>query len=158
MLARIETWIRSFLQRLNVSRVEERTAALMQFVRFSIVGGSSTVVNYLLNVLTLLLLKPYDLSWDYVAGNMVAFVLSVLWSFYWNNRFVFRKADGQERSVPRTLLRTFLVYGFTGIVLSNLFSTLWIHVLGISKVIAPLLNLFINVPVNYIVNKKWAYR
>ena len=34
---------------------------------------------------------------------------------------------------------------------------LWIEILKISKYIAPLLNLTISVPVNYILNKSWAF-
>jgi putative flippase GtrA len=57
----------------------------------------------------------------------------------------------------RVLLRTYACYGFTGIILNNILSTLWIKGLGISKYISPLLNLFITIPVNYLTNKYWAY-
>ncbi len=106
-----------------------------------------------LNVLVLLALKPLNVSWDFIVGNMVAFILSVLWSFYWNNRFVFTVQEGQHRSIWRSLLKTYVAYGFTGIILNNILSWLWINVLDISKFIAPLINLIISVPVNFIINK-----
>ena len=111
-----------------------------------------------LNVLVLLALKPLNVSWDFIVGNMVAFILSVLWSFYWNNRFVFTVQEGQHRSIWRALLKTYVAYGFTGIILNNILSWLWINVLDISKFIAPLINLIISVPVNFIINKMWAFK
>ena len=130
----------------------------IQFIKFGIVGLSNTVVSYIFNVLVLLALQPFEVNWDFVAGNMVAFVLSVLWSFYWNNRLVFRAENGEKRSVWKTLVKTYIAYGFTGIILNNLLSLLWISVLGLSKYIAPLLNLVLSVPLNFIINKFWAFK
>lgn len=130
----------------------------IQFIKFGIVGLSNTVVSYIFNVLVLLALQPFEVNWDFVAGNMVAFVLSVLWSFYWNNRLVFRTENGEKRLVWKTLVKTYIAYGFTGIILNNLLSLLWISVLGLSKYIAPLLNLVLSVPLNFIINKFWAFK
>ena len=139
-------------------RVKENTVdALVQFVKFGIVGLTNTIISYALNVGVLLVLKPYNISWDYIAGNVVAFILSVLWSFYWNNKYVFLLKDGQTRKLWKALLKTYIAYGFTGIVLSNVLSYIWINILGISKFIAPLLNLVISIPLNFIINKMWAF-
>ena len=130
----------------------------IQFIRFCIVGLSNTLLSYGLNVLILMLLASFDWKWDYVAGNIIAFVLSVLWSFYWNNRFVFRSEEREKRNIWKALIRTYLAYGFTGILLNNLLSWIWISVMGISKYIAPLMNLVISVPLNFLINKFWAFR
>ena len=131
---------------------------LVQFIKFGIVGVSNTLVSYLLNLLCLFVLDKYDVAYDYVIANTVAFVLSVLWSFYWNERFVFtEKHDGYRTNRFVRLLKMYLSYGFTGIILNNVLSFLWISVLGISKVIAPLINSAIGVPINYVINKKWTF-
>lgn len=130
----------------------------IQFIKFGIVGVSNTLVSYLLNLLCLLLLDKYDVAYDYVIANTVAFVLSVLWSFYWNERFVFtEKQEGYRSNRLVRLLKMYLSYGFTGIILNNVLSFLWISVLGISKVIAPLINSAVGVPINYVLNKKWTF-
>lgn len=131
---------------------------LVQFIKFGLVGISNTVISYVLNIITLLLLKPIQAGWDYIAANLVAFGLSVLWSFYWNNRYVFTTEKGEHRSIFKTLVKTYISYGFTGIVLNNILSWLWIEKLGISKYIAPLINLVVSVPLNFIINKLWAFR
>ena len=46
----------------------------------------------------------------------------------------------------------------TGIILANVLSFVWINILGISKYIAPLINLIVSVPVNFFMNKLWAYK
>ena len=143
---------------LHLSVLDKNWEGFMQFVKFGIIGLSNTVISYILNVADLLILSPFSVSWDFFAGNMVGFLLSVLWSFYWNNRFVFTMQEGQQRSVWKALLKTYLAYGFTGIILNNILSWLWITKFGISKFIAPVINLIISVPLNFIINKLWAFR
>lgn len=143
---------------LHLSVLDKNWEGFMQFVKFGIIGLSNTVISYILNVSVLLILSPFSVSWDFFAGNMVGFLLSVLWSFYWNNRFVFTMQEGQQRSVWKALLKTYLAYGFTGIILNNILSWLWITKFGISKFIAPVINLIVSVPLNFIINKLWAFR
>lgn len=143
---------------LHLSALDKNWEGFMQFVKFGIIGLSNTVISYILNVAVLLILSPFSVSWDFFAGNMVGFLLSVLWSFYWNNRFVFTMQEGQQRSVWKALLKTYLAYGFTGIILNNILSWLWITKFGISKFIAPVINLIVSVPLNFIINKLWAFR
>ncbi len=131
---------------------------LVQFVKFCLVGVSNSIVSYGINVFVLVLAKPFNLSWDYVLGNIVSFLLSVLWSFYWNNRFVFTAKEGKKRNLFHALIKTYLTYSFTCIVLNNFLSYFWIEILHISKYIAPLINLVIGIPINYLINKYWAFK
>ena len=157
-----EEWIRKivqlFFRLIHKNPDEKTTESLVQFVKFGIVGATNTAISYGINVLVLKLLEPYRLPWDYVAGNAVAFILSVLWSFYWNNKYVFTRQEGQERNLWKALLKTYVSYGFTGILLTNLLSWVWIDVLGISRYVAPLLNLVISIPLNFIINKFLAFK
>lgn len=82
----------------------------------------------------------------------------MLWSFYWNNRIVFKINDGEKRSVIKSLCKTYITYGVTGILLSNILSYLWIECIGMSKYIAPILNIIICVPLNFILNKYWSFK
>jgi putative flippase GtrA len=146
------------LARLGIHCTMEQSASLLQFIKFGVVGVTNTALSYCLNAAVLLILQPYKLKWDYVAGNLVAFFLSVLWSFYWNNKYVFKEKEGQRRSIWKTLVKTYISYAFTGILLANVLSYLWIEVFGISKFVAPVINLFISVPLNFLINKKWAFK
>lgn len=137
---------------------ESAVSSLTQFIKFGIVGVSNTVVSYVINILVLFVMKPVNVSWDYFVGNIVAFLLSVLWSFYWNNKYVFTLEEGKSRSIGKALLKTYISYGFTGIILNNILSWIWAEVLGISKYIAPIINLVVSVPINFFMNKLWAFR
>jgi len=137
---------------------EKAAQALTQFIKFGMVGVTNTLLSYAIYVAVLKLLEPAHVSWDYVAGNIVSFVLSVLWSFYWNNKYVFAEKEGQKRAVLPALLKTYAAYALTGILLTNVLSWVWIDVLGISRYIAPILNLVINTPLNFIINKIWAFQ
>ena len=79
---------------------EEAFAAFMQFVKFGIVGVSNTVISYVLYVVSLCLFQKLGVlpKADYLVAQIIAFVLSVLWSFYWNNKMVFVQEDGQGRA------------------------------------------------------------
>lgn len=137
---------------------ERLKSTLRQFIRFGIVGVSNTLIGYALNIGTLLLLRPYGLSWDYYAANLVAFVLGVLWSFYWNNRFVFKQGDNEERVWWKTLLKTYASYALSGLVLTNILAWFWVEQLGISKYLAPIPTLLFTVPMNFLLNKFWAFK
>lgn len=147
----------SFLFKLiNRHISEEKVDIFVEFICFCCVGVTNTIVGYIANISTLFLLSNYE--YDYVIANIVCFIVGTLWAFFWNNRFVFDIKEGKTRSWIKALLKTFALYAFSGIILSNLLSYLWIDVLGISKVVAPLINAMINVPVNYILSKVWAFR
>lgn len=132
----------------------------MEFVRFGIVGVSNTVINYGIYVGTLLLLRTYaDLpKVDYYIAQVIAFVLSVLWSFYWNSRMVFRLEEGEERSWWRALIKTYISYSFTGLFLNSILLFICVDLLHISAFIAPIINLLVSVPINFLINKFWAFK
>ena len=134
--------------------------SLLQFVKFGIVGLSNTAISYIIYLGALFMMQRMHLlpSIDYLVAQFIGFFLSVLWSFYWNNKYVFEKSENEERNVFKTLLKTYISYAFTGLFLNSLLSILWVETLHISKQIAPLINLLISVPLNFIINKFWAFK
>lgn len=97
-------------------------------------------------------------KYDYIISQVVQFVLSVLWSFYWNNKFVFKLRDGEKRSIWKSLIKTYVSYSFTGLFLSSALLVLWVQVFNISEFVAPIINLLISVPLNFLINKFWAFK
>lgn len=149
-----------FLKPFHKELTEDAYNFLMQFVKFGVVGVTNTLISYGLYTISLLLMKKYNIipDYDYLIAQVIAFVLSVLWSFYWNNKMVFVVEEGRKRSVLPALLKTYASYSFTGLFLNTFLLMLWVDKLGISEFIAPLLNLIISVPINFIINKFWAFR
>ena len=132
----------------------------IQFVKFGIVGVSNTVISYVLYLLSLLIFKKFEYmrSMDYLIAQLISFLLSVLWSFYWNNKMVFITPKGKKRNIGKALLKTYISYSFTGLFLNSILLVLWVQVCGISEYIAPIINLFVSVPLNFIINKFWAFK
>ncbi|MBQ1608037.1 MAG: GtrA family protein [Lachnospiraceae bacterium] len=157
----LEAIVRFFL--LKVFRLklsEEQIQAFLQFVKFGLIGVTSTVISYVLYLVSLLALQKVGCSpkYDYLIAQIIAFVLSVLWSYFWNNRLVFKKDENETRSFWKSLLKCYASYAFTGLFLNTILSYLWVDVIGISKLIAPIINLLVSVPINFFMNKLWAFK
>ena len=125
---------------------------IIQFIKFGIVGFSNTAIAYVIYA-SLVYLKLH-----YILANIIAFIISVLNSFFWNNKYVFKKGDDQKRNILQSLIKTFISYAFSGIIIGNVLLFLLVDVLHISKYIAPFFGLVISVPLNFVMNKKWAFK
>lgn len=138
---------------------KEAFASFMQFVKFGIVGVSNTVISYVLYAVSLFSFRQMGIlpRSGYLVAQGIAFVLSVLWSFYWNNKVVFSAGD-EERNLWGALLKTYISYSFTGLFLNSILLVLWVQVFHISEFVAPIINLLISVPLNFIMNKLWAFK
>ena len=156
ILNRVMLWFVFDLFKLKIS--EENWNKFLQFVKFGIVGVSNTLISYVIYVVALMIFEKNRLipKFDYIGAQVIAFFISVLWSFYWNRKFVFEAESGI--SWPKALLKTYISYAFTGIVLSNVLLVFWVQILHISKLIAPIINLVVSVPLNFILNKFWAFK
>lgn len=154
----IENLILWGLEMLPVRLSDNQKETIVQFIKFGVVGISNTCVSYGVNIMTIMFLKPFAFSFDYVIGNVTGFLLSVLWAFYWNEKLVFKVSEGMQRNMGKALLKTYVSYSFTGLFLCNVLSYLWIDVLGISKYVSPVINVFISYPINFFINRVWAFR
>lgn len=137
-----------FLKLVGKELSDDGKKGLMQFVKFCLVGVSNTAISLI--VYYVFVLINNDL---YIIGNAVGFVVSVLNSYFWNSKFVFKKED--ERT--KTIVKTFLAYG-TNLIIGTLLLYLFVEICSISEFIAPLLNLVITIPLNYLLNKFWVMK
>ena len=121
-------------------------ANLKQFIKFGIVGASNTLIFLAIYYLLVFL------GVHYILANVIGFVVSVCNAYYWNSRKVF-KAQGGKSAV----IRTFAAYGATTLLSTGLMFVM-VDVFGISQYIAPIINLFITIPANFVLNKLWVFR
>ena len=127
-------------------------STLIQFIKFGIVGISNTLISYCTYAVLVWL------GVNFLLSNLIGFVVSVLNSFYWNSRYVFDLNNADTKQKLKALIKTFISYAGTGLVLSSAMLILWIDIVQLSKYIAPIINLIITVPVNFVVNKVWAFK
>ena len=123
----------------------------VQFVKFGIVGVSNTLISLVIYYIGLYF------GIYYVISNVLGFFAGTLNAYYWNNKYVFGQGK-EERNLLKTLLKTFMAYAFTGLVLANILLYIWVDILGISEYLGPLINLVVTVPLNFVINKLWAFR
>ena len=73
---------------LRITILEKNWESFLQFVKFGIIGVSNTVISYVIYIVSLLVLQKNSLfeTTDYLLAQILGFLLSVLWSFYWNRK------------------------------------------------------------------------
>lgn len=128
------------------------TEFLSQFFKFGLVGVLNTALTY---AVFFILVK---INVHYQIANAIGFVIGVLNSYYWNNRYVFKTKEGEKRNHFKALLKTFAAYGITGLLLQSFFLWLYVEHFGIDSLIAQLISLCITVPTNFVLNKYWSFK
>ncbi|MFT5874308.1 MAG: putative flippase GtrA [Clostridium sp.] len=137
----------AFSTKLNVNKRELLKLA-EQFIKFGIVG----VANTLIALLTYYILVYF--KFNYIIANTIGFIVSVINAYYWNNKFVFKKSDSNN---VKTIIKTFIAYGTTFLI-STVLLIAMVDYLGISKIVAPIINLIITIPLNFLLNKFWTFK
>ena len=134
-------------------RAHPKAAALWQFVKFSLVGASNTLIS-----LGFYYLFLYAFGWHYQLANAVSFFLSIINAYFWNSRFVFRTAESLTcKQHLLTFGKSLVSYGGT-FALNVALLSLLVEVLHSSEGMAPVWALCITYPVNYLLHKYWAFR
>lgn len=123
----------------------------VQFLGFCIIGCSNFVVQYLVYSSCIEIL-----GFNIQLANACGFVISVLNAFYWNNKLVF-KGEKTAKEIFISLMKTYMAYAVTGLFLTAVLLHIEVEILHIPKLLAPVLNLFITTPINFFLNKLWAF-
>ena len=131
---------------------------LLQFIKFGIVGLSNTLIS--LGIYYFLVYAGLH----YLTANVAGFVVSVCNAYFWNSKFVFKNTEppvGDKNKKTRrfsvTFVKTFAMYGST-FALGSLLLFIMVDILGVSEWIAPLLNLCVTVPINFLMSKFWVFK
>ena len=89
-------------------------------------------------------------------ANAAVFVTGTLNAYYWNSKFVFKKEAKKSGKKKESLVKTYISYGMS-FLLSSLLLYIQVNFLGISQTIAPIINVMITTPINYLINKFWTF-
>ncbi len=149
----IANWCRSVFTKITKIEIKDEVwDGLMQFVKFGMVGLTNTFISYA----AYYILVP--LGCNIYLASIIGFFLSIINAYYWNNNYVFKKQEQEYRSPIAAFMKLFLSYAGTGLILHNVLLWVWTDLLNISSYIAPILNIVITVPLNFLLNKFWAFR
>ncbi len=139
-----------FLGIFHKKLTDSQWEAFMQFVKFGLVGLSNTLLTYVVYAILVTLGLHYQLS------NVISYAAGIFNSYYWNNKYVFQEEEGQRRNHVKALAKVFASYGFT-FCIGAVLLYVWVDVLGISSYLGPVINLLVTIPLNFILNKLWAF-
>lgn len=120
-----------------------------QFFKFGIVGVSNTLIS--LGTYYLLVF----LGVHYLIANTAGFLLSVVNAYIWNSKYVFKEKT--EESSARAFSKVFMSY-LLSFCLSSVLIWLFVQVMNISEYLAPILRLVATIPLNFFMNKLWAFK
>lgn len=123
----------------------------IQFIKFGTIGAFNTILTY---VLYFIFVKG---GMHYLYANALTWFITVFISYVLNNIFTFGGNDKLVWSLS-ALIKVYISYSITGLFLNSLLLALWIDIFGISNVIAPIINLVFTIPINFLLNKLWAYK
>lgn len=140
------------MDKFGVHSASDFRKLVWQFVKFGLVGVSNTVVS--MAIYYLFLWIDEDL---YMVGSVLGTIISIANAFIWNDLFVFTGNPKDFKSVMLRLGKTYVSYGGTSL-LSNVLLWLEVALFDVSKVWAPVVNLLITIPLNYLINKFWTFK
>lgn len=124
---------------------------IKQFIGFGLVGGLNTVLGLGIYWIAV------HFGAHYLLANGIGFLITVFVSYVLNNLFTF-KGEGKAEWSVKTLVKVYASYSVTGLFLNSILLWLWTDMLGINENLAPVLNMFFTVPINFLLNKLWAYK
>lgn len=125
---------------------------IMQFIKFGIVGAINTVLSYAITNTCY-----YLFHFHAQISNMLAFVITVFISFILNGKFVFNE-NNEKKCFWKSLLKVYASYSITGLFLTAILLFIEEQLLGIPHYIATLMNLIVTIPINFLLNKFWAFK
>ena len=126
--------------------------SILQFVKFCVVGLSNTLIGYVVYSFCVFI------GIHYLLANLIGFLVSVINAFYWSDKYVFKRENGEYRNNYASFIKTILAYASTGILLNSILLWLLIDRWRVSEYVAPILILFVTVPANFIMNKYWSFK
>lgn len=147
-----------------------------QFIKFVMVGVSNTLISEVVYAILVVF------HCNYLVASCIGFVVSIFNAYYWNNKYVFKEdKDKAKRVWWKVLLKTFVAY-LWGFILNLILLMVWVEVIHIADYMVPVeeflvehgitafdakvlgnllaegINLLIVLPINYVINKYWAYK
>lgn len=124
-----------------------------QFIKFGLVGAVNTILSYAITNIGFYVLGMHE-----QLSNLIAFVITVFISFLLNRKFVFNEQEANETSWIKQLIKVYASYSITGLFLTALLLYFEETILGVPHYIATLMNLIVTIPLNFILNKLWAFK
>lgn len=153
-----------------------RKKAIIQFIKFAVGSMANTIIEEG----TYILLTYVGLH--YIPAYFIGFTLGIVNAYFWNTRLVFKANGNAEKRVWWIVFgKTYLIYA-TSLLINLMLLFMWMDIFMIERyftgistfflqkglmratprfvagTVASTLDMLLTFPLNYFVNKKWAYK
>lgn len=122
---------------------------IKQVIRYGFVGLAGTLLSLAI-YLPIVWIRE-DL---YIFAYTTCFVVSVVFTYFLNNKFVF---DKKEQGHVKPLIKAYISYGI-GFLIGTVSLYVLVHFFEIPATIAPVLTLGVTVPINFLLNRFWTFK
>ena len=128
--------------------MESKVVELINIIKFSIVGVSNTLLNFVIFILL------NNIGINYMIASIIAYSISIINSYFWNSRLVFKYDNKNKRSV----IIKFIILNLIGLSINTLLMAILVGVLAIKKMVAMFIVTLLVMCINYILNKIWVFK
>jgi len=121
---------------------------MVQFMRFGVVGGIATAVQYLVLIMLV--------QWagiNPVISSAIGFTASAFLNYALNYRYTFRSGRSHRQALPR-----FFAVALSGLSLNTLLMALMVGVLGLNYMLAQLTATSAVLFGNFFANRHWTFK
>jgi putative flippase GtrA len=134
---------------MGITIEHNKIKVLTQFTQFSLVGLSNVAISLI--VYYIFIFFDTDL---YLVGNTLGYIAGVINAYIWNRAWVFVETKTSKLKSFGLMTACYLFTFF--IQIATLF--FMVEFVGISVVFAPIINVAITTPINYILLKKLVFK
>lgn len=139
-----------FLSLLRIELSDKLWSTVEQFIKFACVGCSNAIILLAVYYITIFIWGESA----YLLGQTFGYVAGIVNSYFWNSRIVFHIGVATK---PREIfIRMCMCYGITYIMQMGILYA-GVELLHISEMIVPVVAIFITTPVNFLLNRSFAF-
>ena len=128
--------------------MESKVVELINIIKFSIVGVSNTLLNFVIFILL------NNIGINYILASIIAYSISIINSYFWNSRLVFKYDNKNKKSI----LIKFIILNLIGLSINAVLMATLVGVLAIKKIVAMFRVSLLVMCINYILNKIWVFK
>ena len=128
--------------------MESKVVELINIIKFSIVGVSNTLLNFVIFILL------NNIGINYILASIISYSISIINSYFWNSRLVFKYDNKNKKSI----LIKFIILNLIGLSINAVLMATLVGVLAIKKIVAMFIVSLLVMCINYILNKIWVFK
>ena len=128
--------------------MESKVVELINIIKFSLVGVSNTLLNFVIFILL------NNIGINYILASIIAYSISIINSYFWNSRLFFKYDNKNKKSI----LIKFIILNLIGLSINAVLMATLVGVLAIKKIVAMFIVSLLVMCINYILNKIWVFK